>query len=255
MHQKRAQVPDQLQSSDGSAVALLKLAGPAGQGAAADHIKVAGREHGHRLPAAHVGADGGVGLGVQIKADHLPTQVREGPAHRSSPREQFQQSWHPRFPCRAGRPTISPQRRRPRSKRAAGGRWRIPRRAAGAEDRPQRAVRLRAVGLPHILVGRVFFGGTKKSAGPTEQRWSSSWARCKPTPEAASSCQSRTTRRGAPKSLQRSCGSHRPKRTLRGTGSTFASRPRRKLLQRWKAGKPLRPRWLPSRRPPCSASL
>ena len=63
----RAQVPDQLQSSDGSAVALFEAARPARQGAAVlgagrrgpDHVKVAGREHGHGLPAAHVGADGG----------------------------------------------------------------------------------------------------------------------------------------------------------------------------------------------------
>ena len=90
----RAQVPDQLQSSDGHAVALLELAGPARQGAAVlgagrrgpDHVKVAWREHGHGLPAAHVGADGGAGLGVKVQAFYLPAQLREGPAHRSTPR-------------------------------------------------------------------------------------------------------------------------------------------------------------------------
>ena len=84
----RAQVPDELQSSDGRAVALLELAGPARQGATVlgagrrgpDHVKVAGREHGHRLPAAHIGADGGAGLGVKIKADHLPQVISPGQA-------------------------------------------------------------------------------------------------------------------------------------------------------------------------------
>ena len=71
----RAQVPDQLQSSDGSAVALLEPARPARQGAAVlgagrrgpDHVKVAGREHGHGLPAAHVGADGGLRPGSRSR--------------------------------------------------------------------------------------------------------------------------------------------------------------------------------------------
>ena len=130
-----------------SLISSRVLARPARQRAAVlgagrrgpDHVKVARREHRHGLPAAHVGADGGPGLGANVQAHYLPAQLREGPAHRSSPREQLQQAWHPRFPCQAGRPTRSPQRRRRRSKRAAGGRGRIPRRAAGAEARPQRA--------------------------------------------------------------------------------------------------------------------
>ena len=89
----RTQVPDQLQSSDGSAIALLEPAGPARQCAAVpsagrrgpDHLKVAGREHGHRLPAAHVGAEGGFRAGVKIQAYHLPAQLPEGPAQRTVP--------------------------------------------------------------------------------------------------------------------------------------------------------------------------
>ena len=87
----------------------------------------------------------------------------------------------------------------------------------GSSSKSRARLRLRPVGLPHILVGRVFFWKHhKKSAGPTEQRWSSSWARCRPTPEAASSCHSRATLCGAPLSLPQSCGSPQPTRRGRG---------------------------------------
>ena len=147
MHQKRGRrsLISSIQSSDGSAVALLEPAMPARQGAAVlgagrrgpDHVKVAGREHGHRLPAAHVGADGGPGLGVKVQAHYLPAQLREGPAHRSSPREQFQQSWHPRFPSRAGRPARSPQRIKRSSRPAQDCTGRTPK-AANAPGHPHR---------------------------------------------------------------------------------------------------------------------
>ena len=69
-----------------------------------------------------------------------------------------------------------------------------------------------------MLVGRVFFGSTKKSADPSEQRWSLSWARCRRMREAASSCHSRATPCGAPRSLQRSCRSHRLQGRCGGQG-------------------------------------
>ena len=139
----RAQVPDQLQSSD---------AQPARQGAAVlgagrrgpDHVKVAGREHGHGLPATHVGADGGLRPGIKIQAYYLPAQLREGPAHRPSPREQLQQSRHPRFPSRAGRRARSPQRIKRSSRPARDCTGRTPK-AANAPGRPhQRAAHSRA---------------------------------------------------------------------------------------------------------------
>ena len=87
------------------------LRGPARQGATVlgagrrgpDHVEVALREHGQRLPTTNIGANGGLAFRVNIKADHLPAQLCEG--------------WHP---CQAGRPGRSRQRR-PRSSRPAPG--------------------------------------------------------------------------------------------------------------------------------------
>ena len=97
----RLQLLDYLQSSQHQPVAFFQTPGPPGQHPAVlgahragpDHVEIARRELGQRLPAADVGADRWTGLGVHVKRDDFPPQLLEGSAHRPSPRKQLQKAW------------------------------------------------------------------------------------------------------------------------------------------------------------------
>ena len=235
----------------GSAVALLKPARPARQGAAVlgagrrgpDHVKVAGREHGHGLPAAHVGADGGLRPGIKIQAYYLPAQLRKGPAPTQSPRT-VQQSSRPRFPSRAGRRARSPQRIK-RSRPAQDCTGRAPK-AANAAGHPYRRTARAAPescrAAPHL--GRTsLFGSAADRAMELTGRGADQLPRRQVLPLKATLC-------GAP---PRACRCH-VEALSQGSGWGQGQRPPRghggSPCWRWAAGKALRP----SRRPPCSAA-
>ena len=155
-------------------VALLELAGPARQGSAVlgagrrspDHVKVALREHGHGLPAADVRADGGARLGVKVKAYYLPSPKARptDPVPENSSSNRGILVFHVGL---EGQPYH----------RSEGGPAASELQVAeGAFPEGLSMLELlakephvRAVGLSHILVGRVFFDGNKKKRGPTER--------------------------------------------------------------------------------------
>ena len=225
-------VPDQLQSSDGSAVALLEPARPERQGAAVlgagrrgpEHVKAAGREHGHGLQAAHVGADGRLRPGIKIQAYYLPAQLREGPAHRPSPRTVPAIVASSLTGWKASQITAANKAQQKASSRLHRARSQSRKRSWSSSSKNRAWLRLRAVGLPHIWSDESFLEGTKKARfRPSNGAHPGQGADQLPRRQVKSNPMWRSTE---PAAVMWEPWT-RPE-----TGSTSASRPQRKPLRR-----------------------
>ena len=146
-----------------------------------------------------------VGSALGSRSRLITSQPSSAKARPTDPVQRTVPAWHPRFPCQAGRPTRSPSEGGPAAselKVAKGAFPEGPSVYGLLVKEPRVAAPETCWTAPHLGRTSLFWKHQEKR-GPDRATWSSSWARCRPTPEAASSCHSRATQRGALRSLRR----------------------------------------------------
>ena len=169
MHQKRGR-----RSLINSRVLMAVPAGPARQGAAVlgagrrgpDHVKVAGREHGHGCTRRR--------RWWAPPRDQDPSLLPPSPApRRPGPPTQFprtapaiEASSFSKSGWKASQITAANKAQQQASSRLHRARSQSRKRSWSSSSKSRAWLRLRAVGLPHILVGRVFFGRQQEKRGP-----------------------------------------------------------------------------------------